>query len=249
MFITGLYFTSATIASLFSPVAIVATAIISVCVGNERTSVLKFIGIFVAVCGALFTVIALSVSKSEFSSTGFTFSITGLVGSVCLTINVIAYGVYVNLQMWSMSKRGIPPLTVSTWSCIFGFIFTSLISIPFIPMCDFANSTWQAWYGVVYAGTFGASCSWTLNTIASKYVKPTLMTIHGTALPVWTAVLSYFLLGDVIPWYAALGAVLIVAGVIFVAVAKFRESKTRENKLNSISDTELEDKKSKEINS
>lgn len=227
MFISGLYFTTATITTLFSPAAIIATAVISVLVKHEKGSILKFIGIAIAVIGAIFTILALTLSKSSTSSSGFTFSLTGLIGSVCLILNVIAYGAFVNIQMHIMSKRGIPPLTVSSWSCLYGLIFTSITAIPFVPNCDFVNATWQAWYAVVYAGTFGASLSWTLNTAASKYTQPTMMAIHQTAMPVWTAILSYILLGEMIPWYAAGGAVLVVAGVVCVAIAKYKDAKNK----------------------
>jgi drug/metabolite transporter (DMT)-like permease len=85
LFLTGVQFTNATTAALFGPLAIVITAAISVGMKNEKGGVLKFLGMFVAVAGALMTIVAVTLSKSN-DSLGFSFSISGLIGCLLLAI-------------------------------------------------------------------------------------------------------------------------------------------------------------------
>jgi drug/metabolite transporter (DMT)-like permease len=125
-----------------------------------------------------------------------------------------------------MIKHHIPPLSVSMWSLFTSSIFTSVCSTVFYSeYSKLAGLSWQVWYGVFYGGIIGACVPWTLGTLASKLVKPTVVVIHGTMLPIWTNILSFILLGEIIPWYAAVGATVIITGVILVAYAKYKENK------------------------
>jgi hypothetical protein len=80
-------------------------------------------------------------------------------------------------------------------------------------------------YRVVFSATFGASIPWTIGTFACKYLKPTMVVVHSCTLPVWTALLGFVMLGTVISWFTALGALFIVSGVLIVAIAKYKENK------------------------
>lgn len=213
---------------------------------NEDRSILKIFGIIISVSGTFGTIVITILSKEDGA---INFSTSGLLGVLFLSTASLFGAIYNNLQTYIMSKHSVPPLSVSTLSCLFSSIFTTLISLFFFENCNFSEAPWQAWYAIVFAATFGASITWTIGTIACKYLKPTMVVIHGCTLPLWTAILSYFFLSSVITWYLAIGAVIIIIGVLIVAAAKWQENKSKleagtaacdkETISKSISDVEL----------
>jgi hypothetical protein len=101
----------------------------------------------------------------------------------------------------------------------FGNMFFTLALVPFFwSQCNFAGADWSAYYGVFYAGVIGASI-------------PCTQTI-------FVAIFSYLVLDDTIKWYTAVGALVIISGVLVVAYAKYRESLTKQVKEEPIADIE-----------
>jgi drug/metabolite transporter (DMT)-like permease len=223
-FIAGLSFTTPTLTSLFGPAAIITTSFVSIMIKNEGKSPIKIVGIVVSVVSTFGTLLASILSKGE---SGFSVSMDNLIGGSLLTVGTLFSAIYNNLQTYIMNKHDVPPITVSAYSCGYSGVLTTLVSLFFFNKCDFAGSTWQVWYGLVFAATFGAAIPWTIGTFTCKYLKPTMVVVHSCTLPLWTAVLSYFLLGTVISVYTGIGAVAIVTGVLIVAVAKWKESNAK----------------------
>jgi drug/metabolite transporter (DMT)-like permease len=220
-FIAGLSYTTPALTSLFGPASIITTSFVSIMIKNEDKSFLKLVGIAVSVLATFGTIVANVLSKEGGQ---LEVSWSNLIGGALLTIGTLFSAVYNNLQTFIMRKYHVPPISVSTWSCFFSGIFTSAISFFFMSQCDFKGAPWQVWYGLVFAAIFGASIPWTIGTATCKYLKPTMVVIHSCTLPLWTALLGYLLLGSLISWHMAVGALAIVTGVLIVAVAKWQEN-------------------------
>ncbi|KAL0483178.1 hypothetical protein AKO1_014825 [Acrasis kona] len=226
-FTGGLAITSPNTAALFGPVNVVAISIGSILVKHEQITKLKALGITIAVVGAFGTALFEILTKGT-DVQDKPFNSLSLLGYILLTINVICNSAYVNLQTTIMIRDHVPTLTVSFWCYLYSTIFTTAVASFYWTSINLDTITWEAWYGVVYAATMGASIPWTINAYGTKLLKPTARAVHGAMAPVYTAIFSYLLLGDIIGWYMAVGALVISSGVVCVGLSKSMETAKKE---------------------
>ncbi|KAL0482986.1 hypothetical protein AKO1_015023 [Acrasis kona] len=218
--IVGYYYTTPYVTTLFNPITIVSTAVISVLLKNEKLSIWKLLGVFIAVSGSMCVSLSISVGREQVDDNTLQLSWFTVYGCVCLLVNVFSYGLFFNFQARCVIKKSTPPITVSAWSSTVACILTSIAALPSLPSCDFRSTTWQSWYTLLYAGTLGSSLLWTLSIVATKHLKPTMTIVHVSSLPIWTGALSFVLQNELLPWYTWVGSTLVVSGIIFVACAK-----------------------------
>jgi drug/metabolite transporter (DMT)-like permease len=226
LFISALSFMTANLAATFTPINVVVISFISMVVKNEEKSVLKFVGVIISVLGAIATIL----SPMLLNGGQMPFDQRSLIGVGLLSLNTINNGINSNLQTALMTRWHIPPLTVTAWNNVFNMIFTCSIAPFFWSQCNFADSSWDVYYGIIYAGTIGASIPWSLNNFATKKLKPTVVVIYACMQTIFVAIFSYFVLNETMTWTSAVGAIVIISGVVCVAIAKYREIKlTEEN--------------------
>jgi len=68
-FLTGYYLTNATVSGSISPLCAVITCVLSMIIGNEPKSILKLIGVVIAVCGAIAMILTTALLKEKSFST------------------------------------------------------------------------------------------------------------------------------------------------------------------------------------
>lgn len=219
--------TSPVITAIMQQMSPVWTCSISLLMRLESRSILKIIGIGFAVVGSLLTLILNNFTSGSSSGHSFEFSWSSIIGVVCFIINTFAYSSYLILQRHLLSL-GIPPFTVTLWSFTYGLFLITIMSS--YHLVDFALHTMittskEAWFGAVFGGVIGGTIAFTFQTIASKHLTPTIVSIYSTLLPVSSAILSYIFLDIFISPFCIIGAVLITIGVLLVAFARFREAR------------------------
>jgi drug/metabolite transporter (DMT)-like permease len=226
---------STTLSATFTPVNVVMIALLSMILKNEEKSWWKLLGVLIAVLGAIGTIVAPMLFSFGDSTA---FDSRTLIGVGLLSINSLNSAVNVNLQTVLMTRYNMPPLMVTAWMN-FGNMFFTLALVPFFwSQCNFAGADWSAYYGVFYAGVIGASIPWTINNFVTKKLKPIAVTIYACTQTIFVAIFSYLVLDDTIKWYTAVGALVIISGVLVVAYAKYRESLTKQVKEEPIVDVE-----------
>jgi len=80
--------------------------------------------------------------------------------------------------------------------------------------------TWQMWCAVAYTGCILSVFPFTLMGWALRRASPVLVGVYINLQPIVTAALSFFFLGERLGLFQALGAVVIIIGVLFVTFGK-----------------------------
>ncbi len=58
---------------------------------------------------------------------------------------------------------------------------------------------------------------------AARYTTPTVVGIYETLAPLFSIIFTYTFLNETTTWFIAIGAVLIMLGVMIVIATRFRE--------------------------
>jgi len=232
LFVIGLQLTDPVVASIIGQTSTIYVCIIAIVLKNEGYHWLKFAGIAFSVVGAVATIVLNNWNTG--SGSYFEFSWSKLIGIGCFLGNNFAYAVCINIQKRLMTS-GVPVLTVTFWTFFCG-TFALLIPLPVFAYFKYDSIEelffWRqnsislySWLGLLYAGTFGGAFAFAVTSVSSKRLGPTITVIYGCVLPFFLSILSHFVLHTAINYFIFIGAVIIIAGVLMVSIARYRESK------------------------
>lgn len=221
-FIIGLSLTSAFIAAVFQPFIPVAATIIATITKMEPLTLVRLLGMAVAVAGAAVTAVASSEGGSAAGA------------QLALGLCVLAAQVFAAAALMLICKRltpYIPPLSITAlyYSC------GAFISLPFIiavnvgwpnlfagagaSSFDAGGSSqwvlqgWQAWAALTYAVTFATCMTWTLVTWCSARLPGSTVALFSTLQPLFTGILGLIVLHEGVSLQAGLGGAAIVFGL------------------------------------
>lgn len=241
LFIIGLSLTNATIAGVTQPFAAIFTCILTILVKQEPKSALKIIGVIIAVIGSVFMLIVSGLSKEKNQQKtsngifGMTFTITGALGCLCLLANTLCFAGYFIIQK-VLLNRGIPPITITAWSAFFGWFIALFPSLYFLPSFHITNVGYMGWIGVLYGGLVHGVISFSISMYAARYTTPTVVGIYETLAPLFAIIFTYIFLNETTTWFIAIGALLIMLGVMIVIAARYREEMKRKKEDSPLQD-------------
>jgi len=192
---------------------------------QEPRSLLKILGVLIAVIGSVFMLLVSGLSKSDQSGlSGITFTAKGVIGCVLLLANTLCFAAYFIVQK-VLLNRGIPPVTVTAWSFGFGWIVSFLAAIYFLPSFDMYSVPLIGYIGVLYSGIAHGVVSFSISTYAARYTSPTVVGIYETLAPVFSMIFAYIFLHETTTWLVLVGGVVIMLGVLVVIIARYREDR------------------------
>jgi drug/metabolite transporter (DMT)-like permease len=231
-FIVALSLVSPIVISVISPSQTVFTCLIAVLLKREGRSLLKFAGVFLAVAGSISTLVISALLKKDNNTNTETgngggnilasIDISSLLGCSLMIANTLGSAIYLIVQK-SLLDKGIPPMTLTAWTCSVASIAMTFISAFFFP--SFHPSTIQryTWITLLYAGLIIGTLSYTISAYAAKFTSPTVISVYNCIMPIVSSIFMYLFLGQTVTWVTAIGAILITAGVLMVGIAKQRE--------------------------
>ncbi len=229
---TGMYLTSPVIAAVFQPAVAVFTCLFSVLLKREKSSVWKFLGVMVAAVGAVSMLVINTLTTNHSTSKSTTSSSSsseyewmyGVAGTCCFIANTLSYSFYLITQKTLLDK-GIPPITITTYSFCTECVFLGLLGAFFFPFFYPKKVTLLGWVGLFYAGIAQGSVSFTLGTYAAKLLSPAVISVYSCVNPIIAALYTLVFLGKVSSPWVLIGIVLITLGVFLVSFARYRENK------------------------
>jgi len=249
LFIMGLSLTNATIAGVTQPFAAIFTCILAILAKQEPKSALKVIGVIIAVIGSVFMLIVSGLSKEKDQQRsnngifGMSFTIMGALGCLCLLANTLCFAGYFIIQK-ILLNRSIPPITITAWSAFFGWFIALFPSLYFLPSFHVTDVSYMAWIGVLYSGLVHGVISFSISMYAARYTTPTVVGIYETLAPLFSILFTYIFLNETTTWLIAIGAVLIMSGVMIVIAARYREelkSKKKDLPLHDMDTAQIEE--------
>ena len=210
LYITGLNYTTATSAAILMPSIPVFAAMLAGLLGIERMAWKRWMGVILAVAGAL---IMLGMA-------GLGLSRTALLGNALVLLNCASFALYLVLQRPLLER--LHPMTVLGWAFLFGGLAVLAAGLPSLLSTHFASIPAAAWWGIAYIVLIPTIVNYSINIWAVRRSSPTLVAAYTTLQPVSASVLAVLFLQETVGLREVLGFILIVAGLVRVSTVRER---------------------------
>jgi drug/metabolite transporter (DMT)-like permease len=206
LYLTALSLTTATAAQTLMTTGPAMTLLAAIALGKERGTVARWTGISLAGAGALILV-------------GVDVAGASPLGNTLVLLNVAAFSLYLVLSRDILQRYG--PLTVITWTFVFGAVGLSPIALGggLSEVAGMSTLTWAALAWIVLLPTVTA---YYLNVWALRQVESSVVAVFIYLQPMVTAALAIPILGETIPARMIPAAVLIFTGVGMTALLSGR---------------------------
>ncbi|KAL9651856.1 hypothetical protein ABK040_000203 [Willaertia magna] len=234
--------TNATMAGIMQPLIAVMVCIISILLKKETKSIIKIIGVIIAVSGALLMLYISTQFKQQFnnnnyilidlqnsiSSKNLIFSkISFFIGTLFLILNCLSVSIYL-LLLKNLLERKIPAITLTFWAFLSASFIPLIISLYYLPTFNIHKIDKETIIGLFYAGIIHGAFSFVLGTTSSKLTSPTIVAIYNTIGPIVSTAMAFIVLNERVSPFILVGAVFIIIGVAIVVYSKWRETKQLE---------------------
>jgi drug/metabolite transporter (DMT)-like permease len=249
--IFALMYVSAQKYGLMQPSVPIFGTIISVCFGIERLNFLKIAGVLSAVAGAVLMELVGSsdmfVSEEDMMSDEL-FGL-GIAVAVCICLASV-----IVVQKPLLSKYN-PAVLCTVFYGIGTFVSLSLyvllvslsmtkmiepiVSFQYTDLYFEFNST--IYCCLLYGAVFVTLVCYNIISYVSGLIAPSIVTIYSTALPVWTAMISFFVFNKSLSFSESIGGGLIALGLI-LSVRGGVVDKQSQTDLSSLPRTRIDNK-------
>jgi drug/metabolite transporter (DMT)-like permease len=193
--------TSANNVGLLSTLNPLSIALFSFLLARERIRPLQ-----IAAMGVSFLGVLIVLSKGQWEHI---LTLHFNTGDLWMLAAVAMWGIYSVLTKWVM--KWVSPMMSTLYAGIFGVMVLLPINLPTFEIVHPDATFWGA---LVYVGVFATVLAMVFWNIGVQKIGGTAAGIFLNFNPVFTALLAYLLLGEMLSWAQLLGALVVIAGVI-----------------------------------
>lgn len=196
----GLEFTSATNAGFLASLTVVFIPIISGLFMNQKIEK----KLIICVCFAIVGIALLTLNNELSINTG---DILIIICALLFAVHVIVTGIYtqnvdsINLSVLQLGFAGLFSLGFS--------LFTETIKLP---------NTNISWFAVLFLSILCTAVGYIIQTIAQQYTSATHTGLIFSLEPVFSAILAYIFLGEVLPLKGYIGGVILLSSVLIAEI-------------------------------
>jgi drug/metabolite transporter (DMT)-like permease len=197
----ALTYTTATNASILINTAVIFVAIISFIYYGENFSKLKSIGVVLSFIGVI---IIVSKGSIEF------FSSRTFFGDVLMIFDGFLWAIYTVLGKKLLKKYHPETLTA------YAFLFGSILLIPFALYEGLANPltfSIATLVSILYLSILCSVFAYVVWYTALSKMDATKVSVYIYMIPLFTAIIAYFVLDEAIDIYTAIGGAVTIIGV------------------------------------
>lgn len=198
-----LLYTEATIAGFLMALAVIFTPFFSYYLLGTKPN------------KTMFAIIAMVVVGMYFlcgNSGSFQFGI----GEILAILSSVFLAAALTYTSKHVNKVGPMVLSMSQAGC------TAIISIAFALVLEdyhiIPSITYEGWGAIIYLAIFCTCIAYILQNIALKKVSPIFASVAFCTEPIFTAIASYFILGEVLSLSGFIGSALITISLVFAAL-------------------------------
>ena len=203
LFLIGLSHTTAINATILVTTIPVFTVLYSVLTGREPASRLKFAGIAVAACGAIYLIGPDRLSLAPDLA----------LGNALIVVAMFCYSLYLVHSKAMVMRYG--PVTVSAYVMLFSALGTLPLGLSGLARVNLSAVSATTWAWVAYIVVFPTIVAYFLNIWALRRVSPNLVAVYIYLQPLFTAAVAPAVLaGERVTTRAA-----IAGGTIFIGLA------------------------------
>jgi drug/metabolite transporter (DMT)-like permease len=206
LFLGGLKRTSVGNGSLIVGSSPVVIALFSSLAGHERVTLLRWLGVILAL-GGLYLVVGHRVD----------WSVDSLVGDGLMIGSLLCWATY-SVGAQPLLRRH-SPLMVTGVSMAVGSLLYVAFSLPVLVTLDWASISRLSWWLMIGSAVLALSVSYLIWYTALQRIGSTRTSVYSYLTPVIAMVVAYFWLGEPIAGHQMLGAAAILTGLIITRIA------------------------------
>ncbi len=211
----GLTYVSSTVASVLIAIIPVFTAIGALILFREKLSMFNYLGVIVSLAGVLIFILT--------GESNLSFDIRGIVLMLAAVFCATGY----NLILRNLANKYRPVFIVNTQNIIGLVLFLPVFLISegkHLGEIEFSNT--EAVIAVIQLAIFASCGAFILFGYTVRKIGVTRANLFSNIIPVLTAVLAYYLIGEIITAEKFAGIIIVIAG-LFMTQVRFSISRKK----------------------
>lgn len=195
--------------SLFVSLTPIVIAILAGFFFSERLGVRRWIGILVALLGAIVV-----ITRGDLVSGITDISQSIGLGELMMIGAVFSWAAYTLISREVIET--LSPIVATTYSTLWGFFFLSIGALGEFKDIDWVLLDWRVWTSVFYLGAFGTVIAFIWFYEGIQAVGPSRTAIFSNLVPAFGVLFSVLLLGEPILISMVVGGLITALGVSLV---------------------------------
>lgn len=192
--------------ALFVSLTPVVTACLASVVLRERLGPKRWVGIGVALLGALIV-----ITRGDFAGAVRDLGESIGLGEMLMSMAVLNWAAYTLLSR--KATESMSPIAATTYAALWGLAFLSLGAVGELGTVKWSALGWQAWASIFYLGAVGTVVAFIWYIQGIEAVGPSRTAVFTNLVPVFGVLLSAGLLGEAVLASMLVGGAVSVIGV------------------------------------
>lgn len=213
LFLKGLSMTTAINATVLVTTIPVTTILIAMILKKESFNVVKFLGTLVSLTGVI---LLMGSERIDLSDQYF-------IGNALIFLNGVSYSVFLVISKDILKRYS--PLTVTTWTFVFGAFGIMPFSAAEAVTFDYSAISAWAWACIGFLIIFASVLVYYINSWALKRTSSSMVAVYIYVQPVMASLIAGIVLDETLTAHTLLSAGLIFIGVMVVSWQSQREKK------------------------
>ena len=209
-FFTALKYTSSVNTSLIAATNPIMTTIMASLFLKERFPKKAVGGILISFLGVAMIVTNGSIDVIK----NMNFNI----GDIYMLLAVLAFSLYFIVLKGIVGR--VAPIKLTSYV----FLFCVILLIPMViyenPMSFLPKTTWTGWSSLIYMSIFASVIAYLIQQVSVKRIGPAKTSLYVNLVPLFSMIMAYFILGEVITLPKVLAGFMIISGVIITLKSK-----------------------------